>query len=201
MVVRYVLQNSFLPLLSLYISCLYLFRRFVGCAAGCLAFWVTGAISFSLVPFWSLLAFIWADWLSLWNVCLFMAFVWFDFPGTGFGRSNGWFFCVFTFLQLSPLLTFTFDFRHHSMIIFTIANTLPPSFLLSLSHKFPSKLFLLETSAGAPLSARYISNMTFPSFLSLPLPQDDHFFSLTCFCVIIRVYTLFFTFYPWYIAF
>jgi len=110
MVVRYVSKNSFLPLLSLSISlfCLYLFRRFVGCASGCLAFWVTGAISFSSVPFWSLPVFILADWIPLWNVSLFMAFVWFDFPGTGFGRSNSRFFCVFTFLPLSPSHTFTF---------------------------------------------------------------------------------------------
>jgi len=99
----------FLPLLSLYISlfCLYLFRRFVGYASGCLAFWVTGIISFSSVLFWSLPVFLWADWFPLWNVCL-LAFVWFDFPGNGV-RSVKWliflrfcsFFPCFSFLLLS----------------------------------------------------------------------------------------------------
>jgi len=45
-------EEFFPPLLSLYISLfhLYLFWRFVGCASGCLAFWVTGTISFSFGP-------------------------------------------------------------------------------------------------------------------------------------------------------
>jgi len=190
MVVRYVSKNSFLPLLSLSISlfCLYLFRRFVGCASGCLAFWVTGAISFSSVPFWSLPVFILADWIPLWNVSLFMAFVWFDFPGTGFGRSNSRFFCVFTFLPLSPSHTFTFASDTTRWLFLPLQIPFPPSFLLLLSHKFPLKLFLLERSAGAPLSVRYISNITFPSFL-LPLPQDGHFLSLTRFmCYILSIY-------------
>jgi len=201
MVVRYVSKNSFLPLLSLYISLfyLYLFRRFVGCASGCLAFWVTGAISFSS-------AYSGAYWFSSWQTGFLYGMFVFSRHLSGLifrvrgsvGQVVGFsvflpFFRLPPYTRLRLILTPLGDYFYHCKYPFHLLSSCFHINFLQNHFFWKDQLALLYRCMT--------SNITFPSLL-LPLLRDDHFLSLTCFMsYILSIYPFFFFLYPWYIAF